>query len=177
MNVASQADSGQWQFTSAKILLSTEHTWNKEEVAWSQNWLPYHLPEGYSGVTAYKDRDRTRAIERWGIPQDVDTERERTSISSIPLNSNIQLSISCSTLSLRDPFLPVLERIFNYDQISQISFFLYNAQSFQYFLFLLYESWLFTSKFDNYFCFKSDNLVSIHLLYMNHPKELQIWQE
>ncbi len=32
-------------------VLSTERAWNKEGVAWSQKWLPYHLPEGYLGVT------------------------------------------------------------------------------------------------------------------------------
>jgi hypothetical protein len=46
------------------------------------------------------------------------------------------LPISRSTLSLRDPFLPVLEQIFIYDQISQISFFLYNVRLFEFFLFL-----------------------------------------
>ncbi len=51
-------------------------------------------PRGIRGWPAYKDRDRTRAIERWGIPQDVDAKRERTLISRIPLNSNIQLSLS-----------------------------------------------------------------------------------
>jgi hypothetical protein len=97
-------------------------------------------PRGIWGWPAYKDRDRTRAIERWGIPQDVDAEGERTSISRIPLNSNINslsLSISRSTLSLWDLFLPVLEQIFIYDQISQISFFLYNARLFEYFFFSL----------------------------------------
>ncbi len=75
-----------------QILLSTERAWNKEGVAWSQKWLPYHLPGGIRGWPAYEDRDRTRAIERWGIPQDV--YAERTSISRISLNWNIQLSLS-----------------------------------------------------------------------------------
>jgi hypothetical protein len=51
-------------------------------------------PRGIRGWPACEDRDRTRAIERWGIPQDVDAKRERTSISRIPLNSNTQLSLS-----------------------------------------------------------------------------------
>jgi hypothetical protein len=45
------------------------------------------------------------------------------------------LYLSLNTFSSR-PFLPVLERIFIYDQISQISFSLYNARSFEYFFFL-----------------------------------------
>jgi hypothetical protein len=92
-------------------------------------------PRGIRGWPAYKDRDRTRAVKRWGIPQDVDAERERTLISRMPLNSNINsLYLLLNTFSSR-PFLPVLERIFIYDQISQISFFLYNAQLFEYFFF------------------------------------------
>jgi hypothetical protein len=51
-------------------------------------------PRGIRGWPAYEDRDRMRAIKRWGIPQDVDAERERTSISRMPLNLNIQLSLS-----------------------------------------------------------------------------------
>ncbi len=45
------------------------------------------------------------------------------------------LYLSLNTSSLR-PFLPVLERIFIYDQLLQISFSLYNARSFKYFFFL-----------------------------------------
>jgi hypothetical protein len=92
-------------------------------------------PRGIQGWPAYEDRDRKRAIERWEIPQDVDAERERTLISHMPLNSNINsLYLSLNTFSSR-PFLLVLEQIFIYDQISQISFFLYNAWSFKYFFF------------------------------------------
>ncbi len=46
------------------------------------------------------------------------------------------LYLSLNTFSSR-PLLPVLKRIFIYDQISQISFSLYNARSFKYFLFFL----------------------------------------
>ncbi len=50
------------------------------------------LPGGIRGWTAYEDRDRTRAIKRWGIPQDVDA---KPSIEShIPLNSKHELSLS-----------------------------------------------------------------------------------
>ncbi len=49
---------------------------------------------GIRGWPVCQDRDRTRAIESWGIPQDVDAECEHISISRILLNSNIQLSLS-----------------------------------------------------------------------------------
>jgi hypothetical protein len=135
MDITLRADTGQWQFHERQILLSTKRAWNKERVAWSQKWLLYYLPEGYSGVTGVRRQRRTRAIERWGIPQDVDAERERTLISRMPLNSNIQLSLSLAQHFLFETLLLVLERIFIYDQISQISFYLYNARSFRYFFF------------------------------------------
>ncbi len=62
-------------------------------------------PRGIRGWPAYKDRDRTRAIERWGIPRDVGAERERSLISRNTLElEHTTLSISRSTLSLQDPF-------------------------------------------------------------------------
>jgi hypothetical protein len=63
VDIASQADSGRWQFTSPKILQSTERAWNKEGVPWSQKWLPYHLPEGYTGVTGVQ-RQRQSEINQ-----------------------------------------------------------------------------------------------------------------
>jgi hypothetical protein len=95
VNIALRADSGQWQFTSAKILLSTKHAWSKEGVAWSQKWLLYHLPKGYSGVTGVRrqrqnESNRTLRISprRW--------RRARRAYIDITraLNSNIQLSLS-----------------------------------------------------------------------------------
>jgi hypothetical protein len=53
-------------------------------------------PRGIWGWRAYEDRDRTRAIERWGIPQDVDAER--TSIS------RLQLSLSLAQYFLFETF-------------------------------------------------------------------------
>ncbi len=94
VNIALQADSGQWLDRERQILLSTKRTWNKEGVAWSQRWLPYHLPEGYLGWPACKNRDRMRAIKPRGIHQDIDAVREHTLISRMHLNSNIQLSWS-----------------------------------------------------------------------------------
>jgi hypothetical protein len=44
-------------------------------------------PRGIRGWTAYKDRDRTRAIKCWGIPQDVDAKR--TSISRLQLSLSL----------------------------------------------------------------------------------------
>jgi hypothetical protein len=72
---------------------------------------------GYLGWPAYQDRDRTRAIERWGIPQDVDAEPSIESRK--PLNSNITLSISRSTLSLWDPLFQIKP------SSARISFFLF----------------------------------------------------
>jgi hypothetical protein len=59
------------------------------------------LPEGYLGWPAYKDRDRTRAIKRWGIPQDVDAEREHQ-YHAYPWTRTKTLFISSSTLPLWD---------------------------------------------------------------------------
>jgi hypothetical protein len=63
------------------------------------------LTRGVFGVTGIRrHRDRTRAIKRWGIPQDVDAKRERALISRIPLNSNLNsLYLSLNTFSSR-PF-------------------------------------------------------------------------
>ncbi len=105
-------------------------------------------PRGIRGWPAYKDRDRKRAIERWGIPQDVDAKRERTSISRIPLNSNIQLS-----LSLAQHFL--FETLFTRSQANIhlwpniANFFLSVQCSIVWiFLFSLLQILLFTSKSD-----------------------------
>jgi hypothetical protein len=95
----------------------------KRELREARSGYRITSPRGIWGWPAYKDRDRRRAIKRWGIPQDVDAEREHTSISHMPLNLNITpLYLSLNTFSSR-PFLLVLERIFIYDQISQISSF------------------------------------------------------
>jgi hypothetical protein len=51
---------------SAKLLLSTERTWNKEGVAGSQKWLPYHLPEGYSGVTGVRRQGQNESNRTLG---------------------------------------------------------------------------------------------------------------
>ncbi len=104
VDIASRADSGQWQFTSAKILLSTERAWNKEGVAWSQKWRNrITCPRGIRGWPAYEDRDRTRAIERWGIPQDVNAERAYINITyTLELEHN-SLYLLLNTFSSR-PF-------------------------------------------------------------------------
>jgi hypothetical protein len=112
-------------------------------------------PGGIWGWPAYEDRDRTRAIKRWGIPQDVDAERERTSISRIPLKSNITLSISRSTLSIRDPLFQIKP------SSARISFFLFLAVQYRSFLEPRYSkqisAWLNITKFSFYnFTSKSD---------------------
>ncbi len=103
MNIASQADLGQWQFTSAKILQSTERAWNKEGVAWSQMWLPYHLPKGYSGVNGVQEgqnesnQNPGNSPRRWRLAQAyIDITHA--------LNSNIQLSRSLAQQFLFETF-------------------------------------------------------------------------
>ncbi len=66
VDIALRADTGQWQFTSAKILRSTERAWNKEGVAWSQKWLPYPLPEGYLGVTGVRRQKQNESNQTLG---------------------------------------------------------------------------------------------------------------
>ncbi len=114
MDIASRADSGQWQFTSAKICSPPNTRETKRESLDARSGYRITSPRGIWGWPAYKDRDRMRATERWGIPQEVDAERERTSISRTPLNSNIQLS-----LSLAQDFL--FETLF-YSFLSKYSF-------------------------------------------------------
>jgi hypothetical protein len=94
-------------------------------------------PGGIWGWPAYKDRDRTRAIERWGIPQDVDAEPSIDITHTLELET-WTLSISCSTLSLWDPSCFKLNPVAH----AFLSFFflLYNAWSFEYFLFLFMNS-------------------------------------
>jgi hypothetical protein len=37
-----------------------------EGVAWSQKWLPYHLPEGYSGVTGIRGQGQNKSNRKLG---------------------------------------------------------------------------------------------------------------
>ncbi len=101
----------------------------------------------FGGWTACEDRDRTRAIKPWGIPQDVDAVRDRTSISHMHLNSYIQLSLSLAQQFLFKTF--VLQIQTNIARISFFLFSLYNAQTLEYFFFYL-PILLFTSKCDKY---------------------------
>ncbi len=97
VDIALRADSGQWHVTSAKIPLSTERAWNKEGVAWSQKWLPYHLPEGYSGVTGVRRQRQNESNRTLGNSP----RRWRRAYINI---THATLSISRSLLSLRDLF-------------------------------------------------------------------------
>ncbi len=135
MNIALRADSGQWQFTSAKILLSTDHAWNKEGVAGSQKWLPYHLPEGYSGVTGVRRQRQNESNQTLGnSPRR--WRRARASISHIPLNSRCNsLYLSLNTFSSR-PFLCFKLNPYH-THFYFFLFLLYNARLFKYLLFYL----------------------------------------
>jgi hypothetical protein len=105
VDIGSRADSGQWQFTSAKILQSTKHAWNKEGVAWSQKWLRYHSPEGYLGVTGVRGQRQKESNRTMGnSPRRWCRARAYIDITHTLELEHATLSISRSTLSLRDPF-------------------------------------------------------------------------
>ncbi len=127
--------------------LSTERAWNKEGVAWSQRWLPYHLPKGYLGVTGVPACETEREQSNpGGIPQDVDAVRERTSISHMHLNLYIQLSLSLAQQFLFETFCAS-----KFKPISHafLSFLAVQRSNVQIFLFCL-PTLLFTSKSENY---------------------------
>ncbi len=87
-----------------QILLSTERAWNKEGVAWSQRWLPYHLPEGYSGVTDVQRQRQSESNQTPGIsPRRGRRARAYIDITHA-LNSNIQLSLSLTQQFLFETF-------------------------------------------------------------------------
>jgi hypothetical protein len=89
-------------------------------------------PRGIRGWPAYEDRDRKKAIKRWGIPQDVDAE------PSIHITHTLELEHKLS-LSLAQHFLFQTIVLQMKPGVARISFFLflmYNAQLFEYFLFL-----------------------------------------
>ncbi len=101
VNIASRADLGQWQFTSAKILLSTDHAWNKEGVAGTQKWLPYHLPEGYSGVTGVQRQRQNES--NWTLGNSP-RAKTLTPSASINITHTLELKMQLS-LSLAQHFL------------------------------------------------------------------------
>ncbi len=71
----------------------------KRELREARSGYRITCPRGIRGWPAYEDRDKTRAIERWGNPQDVDAERECTSIS------RMHLTQTYNSLSLAQHFL------------------------------------------------------------------------
>jgi hypothetical protein len=86
-------------------LQSTERTWNKERVAWSQKWLPYHLPEGYLGVTGVQRQRQNES--NWTLgnsPRRWRRVRAYIDITHALILQHTTLSISLSTLSLRGLF-------------------------------------------------------------------------
>jgi hypothetical protein len=115
--IASRANSGQYLVRERRILLSTVHAWNKEGVAGSQKWLPYR-PPGVFGVTGVRRQRQKRAIECWGIPQDVNAE------SSIDITHTLELEIQLS-LSLAQHFLFGTHCFELNPSIARISFFLF----------------------------------------------------
>jgi hypothetical protein len=88
-----------------QILLSTERAWKKERVAWSQKWLPYHLPEGYLGVTGVRGQRQNESNQTPGnSPRRWRQARAYIDITHA-LNSNIQLYLSLAQQFLFDTFL------------------------------------------------------------------------
>jgi hypothetical protein len=67
VNIASRADSGQWRFTSAKFCCAPNTCETKRELREARGGYRIIRPRGIRGWPAYEDRDRTRAIKRWGI--------------------------------------------------------------------------------------------------------------
>jgi hypothetical protein len=123
VNIASRAGLGQWLVLKRRILLSTEGAWNKEGVAWSQMWLPYHLPEGYLGVTGVRGEKQNKSNRMLGNSP----RRWRRSRAYIDITHTLELKhttlpISRSTVSLRDLFVLQIK-----PSIARISFFLFFA--------------------------------------------------
>ncbi len=100
MDIASQADLKQRQFTGAKFLLSTEHAWNKEGVAGSQKWLPYHLLEGYLGVNGVRRQRQNESNQTLGNSP----RRWRRARAYINITHTLELKHKLS-LSLAQHFL------------------------------------------------------------------------
>jgi hypothetical protein len=153
VNIASRADTGQWQFTSAKIPLSTKRAWNKEGVAWSQKWLPYHLPEGYSGVTGVRRQRQNESNRMLGNS----LRRWRRARACIDITHALELEHKLS-LSLAQHFL--FETLFTRSRVNIhlwqniANFFLSVQRSIvRIFIFLLYKFYLFTLKSDTCLCY------------------------
>jgi hypothetical protein len=139
VDIASRANSGQWLVHDRELAPSSEHAWNKERVPGSQKWLLYHRPGVLGGWPAYEDRDRTRAIEWWGIPQDVNAE------SSIDITHTLELKIHDLSLSLAQHFLFETHCFKLNPSIARISFFLFSLYSMDRYSSPIYEaifSWL-----------------------------------
>ncbi len=134
VDIALRADTGQWQFTSAKICSPPNGRETKRESHEARSGYRITRPRGYSGVTGVRGQRQNKSNQTLGnSPRRWRRARAYIDITHTLELEHTTLSISRSTISLRDPFLLVLEQIFIHDQISQISFFLYNARSFEYF--------------------------------------------
>jgi hypothetical protein len=133
VDVASRADSGQWQFTSAKFCCPPNESETKRESREARSGYRITCPRGIRGWPACEDRDRTRAIEPRGIPQDVDAVRERTLISRMHLTQTYNsLYLLLNTFSLR-PFVLQIKPISH----AFLSFF-YRCTTLEYF-FIFFE--------------------------------------
>jgi hypothetical protein len=137
-------------FTSAKILLSTKHAWNKEGVAWSQKWLPYHLSEWYSGVTNVRRQRQNESNQTLGNSP----RRWRRARAYIDITHTLELEhdslyLSLNTSSSRPLFTRSWANIHLWPNIA--NFFLSVQRSIvQHLLFYLWIL-LFTSKSESNF--------------------------
>ncbi len=131
-----------------QILLSTERAWKKERVAWSQKWLPYHLPEGYLGVTGVRGQRQNESNQTPGnSPRRWRQARAYIDITHA-LNSNIQLYLSLAQQFLFDTFLCL--KLNPYRTHFFLSFLAVERLNVQIFLFFYLQILLFTSKSDIY---------------------------
>jgi hypothetical protein len=89
VDIASRSDLGQWLVHDRQFYCPPNAPEAKRESREARDGYRITCPKRIWGWTVCKNRDRTRAIKRRGIPQDVDTVRERTSISRMHLSSYI----------------------------------------------------------------------------------------
>jgi hypothetical protein len=131
--IASRANSVQWLVHDRELAPSAEHEWNKERVPGARNgyWI---TARGYSGVDQRTKTETERAIERWGISQDVNAE------SSIDITHTLELKIHDLSLSLAQHFLFETHCFKLNPDNARISFFLFLAVQHRSFIEPVYEA-------------------------------------
>jgi hypothetical protein len=140
VNIASQADTGQWKFHKRQnsVVHRTRVKQRKRPVK------PEVATVSLARVVFGGDR-RMKTETEWEQSNAGEFPKTLTPSASVHqyhacpwTRTYNSLYLLLNTFSLR-PFLPVLEQIFIYDQISQISFFFVQRSIVRIFLFLLYK--------------------------------------